>query len=174
MSHNRPGLRRWQSAEGRFPDVVLSGRLMPSSLMGAGTAEIRRADQPEDSYEDKITFADQQMLDMLKLPMVYGDRSQALANPLTMVISKSKADKYFPGQNPVGKVMYLNDDKTKPYTIGGVMQDMPATTHLQYNFLLTLTAMEFGKGEQENWSNYNYSDYLLLRPGTDAKKLEKK
>ena len=41
------------------------------------------------------------MLDILKLPMVYGDRSHALANPLTMVISKSKADKYFPGENPV-------------------------------------------------------------------------
>jgi len=157
-----------------FPEVELSGRLMPGSLMGAGTAEIRRADQAENSYEDKITFADQQMLDMFKLPMIYGDRSHALTNPLTMVISKSKADKYFPGQNPVGKVMYLNDDKTRPYTIGGVMQDMPATTHLQYNFLLTLTGIEFGKGEQNNWSYFNYPDYLLLRPGADAKKVEKK
>jgi len=157
-----------------FPEVELSGRLMPSSLMGAGTAEVRRADQVENSYEDKITFADQQVLDMLKLPMIYGDRSRALANPLTMVISKSNADKYFPGQNPVGKMMYLNDDKTRPYTIGGVMQDMPATTHLQYNFLLTLAGVEFGKGEQENWGNYNYPDYLLLRHGADAKKVEKK
>ena len=157
-----------------FPDVELSGRLMSGTLMGAGNAEIRRADQVENSYEDKITFADQQVLDMLKLPMVYGNRSQALANPLTMVISKSKSDKYFPGQNPIGRVMYLNNDKTRPYTIGGVMQDMPATSHLQYNFLLTLTGMEFGNGEQNNWSNYNYSDYLLVRAGTDPKKLEKK
>jgi len=157
-----------------FPEVEVSGRLMPSSLMGAGAAEVRRSDNVEDSYEDKITFADQQMLDILKLPMVYGNRSYALTNPLTMVISKSKADKYFPGQNPVGKVMYLNDDKTRPYTIGGVMQDMPATSHLQYNFLLTLAGMEFGKGEQENWSNYNYPDYLLLRPGADVKKVEEK
>src|ERR1700689_2700534 len=38
-----------------FPDVEFSGRLMPNTLMGAGNAEVRRADQLENSYEDKIT-----------------------------------------------------------------------------------------------------------------------
>src|SRR5580698_5600309 len=101
-----------------FPEIELSGRLMDNSLMGAQTAEVRRADQQENSFEQGIVYADQQFLDIFKLPMVYGDRAHALSNPLTMVISKKKADKYFPGQNPVGKVMYLNGDKTKPYTIG--------------------------------------------------------
>ncbi|HEY4327321.1 MAG TPA: ABC transporter permease [Mucilaginibacter sp.] len=157
-----------------FPEIEISGRLMPFPLMGAGTAEMRRADQPENTYEEGITFADQQMLDMLKLPMVFGNRAHALANPLTMVISKKKADKYFPGQNPVGQVMYLNDDKTKPYTIGGVMQDFPQTSHLKYDFLLTLTNVEFGKGEQNNWSNYNYPGYVLLKQGTNIVQFEKK
>jgi putative ABC transport system permease protein len=157
-----------------FPEVELSGRLMPNKLMGAGSAELKRADQEVNTYEDGVTYADQQMLDILKLPMVYGDRAHALAEPLTMIISKRKADKYFPGQNPVGKVMYLNNDKTKPYRIGGVMQNFPTQSHLNYDFLLTLTGMEFGKGEQNNWNNYNYPDYLLVRHGTDAKQLEKK
>jgi putative ABC transport system permease protein len=157
-----------------FPEVEISGRLMPNALMGAGNAEISRADQLENSYEDHITFADEQLLDLLKLPMVYGNRAEALSHPLSMVISKSKADKYFSGINPVGKVMYLNNDKTHPYTIGGVMQDMPSTSHLQYDFLLTLAGMEFGDGEQNNWGNFNYADYLLVRAGTDPKKLAKK
>lgn len=158
-----------------FPDIVLSGRLMPNSLMGAAVAEMRSADREENSYEEGITFADQQMLDILGLPMVYGERSQALARPLTMVISKSKADKYFPGQNPVGKVMYLNGDKTKPYTIGGVMQDIPKTSHLAgFNFLLTLTNVEFWKGEQNNWDASNYPDYIKVRAGTNIVQLEKK
>ena len=96
-----------------FPEVELSGRLMDNSLMGAATAEVRRADRQENFYEEGVTYADQQILDMLKLPMVYGNRAHALTSPLTMVISKKKADKYFPGQNPVGKVMYLNNDQNK-------------------------------------------------------------
>src|SRR5271154_1050347 len=53
-----------------FPQIEASGHLMPNTLMGAGTAEVRRADQVENSYEEGITFADQSMLDILKLPMV--------------------------------------------------------------------------------------------------------
>src|SRR6202007_508314 len=118
-------------------------------------------------------FADQSMLDILKLPMVYGDRAHALASPRTVVISRRKADKYFPGRNPVGKVLYFNDDKTKPYTIGGVMENFPATSHLQYDFLVTLTGMEFWQGEQNNWGDYNYPSYVLLKPGTNAKEFER-
>jgi putative ABC transport system permease protein len=158
-----------------FPEVELSGRTMPNSLMGAGSKELRRADQAQNTYEEGFTFADQEMLDILKLPMVYGKRETALVEPFTMVISKSKADKYYPGEDPVGKVMYLNNDKTQPYKIGGVMRDIPETSHLhKYNFLLTLKGVEFGKGEQNNWGNYNYPDYLLLKPGTNIAQFEKK
>ncbi|MDP9048768.1 MAG: ABC transporter permease, partial [Bacteroidota bacterium] len=152
-----------------IPDVEMSGRLMPNPLMGAGANEVRRADRVENNFEDKITYADQQMLDILKVPMVYGDRTHALTSPLTMVISKTAADKYFPGQNPVGEVMYLNNDTKKPYSVAGVMQDFPANAHLKYDFMITLAGVEFWKGEQNNWGDYNYPDYVLLRPGADAK-----
>ena len=135
-----------------FPAIELSGRMMPYPSMGhAGNNELRRADQVQNTYEKGFIYADQEMLDMLKLPMIYGKREAALNEPFTMVISKSKADKYFPGENPVGQVMYLDNDKAHPYRIGGVMADIPETSHLHsYNFLLTLTGMEFWQGEQNN------------------------
>ncbi len=159
-----------------FPEVELSGRLMPNSLFEkAGSNEVRRADQVQNTYEQGFTYADQEMLDILKLPMVYGKRELALKEPLTMVISKRKADKYFPGKNPVGQVMYLNNDKTKPYRIGGVMQDIPETSHLRnFDFLLTLKGIEFYNGEQNNWDASNYPDYIKLRPGTNIAQFEKK
>ncbi|MDB5025289.1 MAG: FtsX-like permease family protein [Mucilaginibacter sp.] len=159
-----------------FPEVEVSGRLMPNSLFEkAGSNEVRRADQEQNSYEQGFTYADQEMLDILQLPMLYGKREIALKEPLTMVISKRKADKYFPGKNPVGQVMYLNNDKTKPYRIGGVMQNIPETSHLRkFDFLLTLKGVEFYQGEQNNWNASNYPDYIKLRPGTNIAQFEKK
>ena len=155
-----------------FPQIEKTARIMPNSLFpGAGSNELRRADQVENTHEEGFTYADQELLDILKIPMVYGDGSHALTEPNTMVISKRKADKYFPNQNPVGKVMYLNNDKTKPYTVGAVMPNPPATSHLKYDFLLTLKGIEFYKGEQTNWNASNYPDYVLLKPGTDPVKL---
>ncbi|MEO6848998.1 MAG: ABC transporter permease, partial [Mucilaginibacter sp.] len=159
-----------------FPEVEISGRLMPNSLFDkAGNNEVRRDNQVENTYEQGFTYADQEMLDILQLPMVYGKRETALKEPLTMVISRRKADKYFPGQNPVGQVMYLNNDKTKPYKIGGVMENIPETSHLRkFDFLLTLKGVEFYPGEQNNWNASNYPIYLLLHPGTDITQFEKK
>ncbi len=154
-----------KTLKAEFPQVELSGRLNPVN----GGFELRRADQMGNTYEEGATFADQSMLDILKLPMVYGDRAHALSSPLTIVISKRKADKYFPGQNPVGKVMYINNDRTRPYTVRGVMENFPATSHLQYDFMATLTGMEFGEGEQNNWGQFNYPTYVLLKPGVNAK-----
>ena len=136
---------------------------------------MRRADQVNNTHEEGFTYADQGVLDILKLPMVYGERSRALAEPNTIVLSKRKADKYFPNQNPVGKVLYLNNDKTRPYTIGGVMANIPSTSHLEkFDFLLTLKGVEYYKGEQTNWNASNYIDYLLIKPGTNIAALGKK
>jgi len=157
-----------------FPQVESAGRLMYSAILGAGTAELRRADQVQNTYEEGIAFADQSTLDILKLPMVYGDRAHALASPHTIVISKRKADKYFPGKNPVGKTMYFNNDNTQAYTVGGVIENFPATSHLQYDFMVTLTGKEFWQGEQNAWGNMNYTTYVKLKPGTDVKVFEKK
>jgi putative ABC transport system permease protein len=158
-----------------FPDVEKSGRLMPHELFyGAGSNEIRRSDKTENNYDDKFTYADQEMLDMLKIPMVYGNRASALTEPNTMVISKRKADKYFPHENPIGKLMVLNDDKNKTYKISGVMQNFPTTSHIQYDFLLTMSGYQFWPGEQTTWGASNYPTYVLLKPGVDATQFQNK
>lgn len=163
-----------KTLKANFPEIELSGRIMCNRLMGGGSKEIRPVNVQENTYEEGLAFADQQILDILKVPMIYGDRSKALAEPYTMVISKSKADKYFPGRNPMGLVMILDNDTKHPYRIGGVMADFPPNSHLQYNFLLTLTSVEFWNGEQNNWGDWNYLDYVLVRPGTNIKQLEAK
>jgi putative ABC transport system permease protein len=158
-----------------FPEIELSGRLMPHELFtGAGSNNIRITGTDQNTYEERFSYADQQMLDILKIPMVYGDRRHALSEPGTMVISKRKADKYFPNENPVGKTMMLNDDKNKIFRIGGVMADFPATSHIQYDFLLTMMGNQFWPGEQTTWMASNYYTYILVKPGTNPAQLQDK
>jgi len=91
-----------------------------------------------------------------------------------MVISKSKADKYFPGQNPVGRTMILNNDAGTPYKIGGVMKDFPTTSHIHYDFLLTMTGHQLWDNEQTTWMASNYPTYVLLKPGTNPAHFQEK
>jgi putative ABC transport system permease protein len=171
----------WPSVLGKvikqdFPEVEKSGRLMPNSLFwGAGANELKRADQPDNTHEEGFAYADQGLIDILNLPMVYGDPKHALSEPLSIVIAKSKADKYFPGQNPVGKVMYLNNNKSKPFKIAAVMQDIPSNSHLHdFKFFITLAGVEFWNGEQATWDANNYHIYIALKPGANIARFNKK
>jgi putative ABC transport system permease protein len=158
-----------------FPEVEKAGRFMDAPLFyGAGSNQVRPAGAEQNTFEQGFSYADQDILDILQVEMVYGNRSHALSEPNTMVISKSKADKYFPNQNPVGKIMFLNNDMKNPYKIGGVMKDFPRTSHIHYDFLLTMNGHSLWDGEQTQWTASNYPTYVLLKPGTDPAQFQDK
>lgn len=163
-----------RTLKSEFPEVEQAGRMNASELFGAGSNEIRRADHVENYYEEGFVYADPELLNILEIPMVYGSRQHALAEPRTIVISKSKADKFFPNEDPIGKLLVLNNDAANPYKVGGVMEDFPSTSHLQYHFLITLAEREFWEGELNYWWATNYPTYILLREGSDPVALEQK
>jgi putative ABC transport system permease protein len=157
-----------------YGEVEKSGRLIPYNWFNAGSNLVRRDDQVESTYEEKFAYADNDLLDILEIPMIYGDRSTALVQPNAIVISKKKADKYFPNEDPVGKLLVLNDDKTKIFTIGGVMGDFPPNRHINFDFFITLANVEFWKDEQTSWCCWNYDVYVRLRPDANPRDLEEK
>jgi putative ABC transport system permease protein len=157
-----------------FPEFENVARINPNSLFTGGGNPIRQIDAAQNTYEEGFTFADQELLDILQIKMIYGDRKHALDEPNTIVISERKAQQYFPNENPVGKMLIANDNKDKPVKIGGVMANFPSTSHLQYDFLIAMKGVEFYNGEQSNWGASNYHTYVLLKPGVDIAKLEKK
>lgn len=165
-----------QAIEQDFPEVERAGRLLPSALFyGAGSNQVTTDENPTSIYEEGFTYTDQAILDILQLPMVYGDRSTALNEPRTLVLTKTKAEKLLGTTNPVGKTIYLNGDKGNPYTIKAVIEDFPSTSHLKaFSFFLTLKGVEFYPGEQENWGATNYPIYLKLKAGTPVDQFEQK
>jgi len=158
-----------------LPQIELAGRLLPNTLFyGAGSNQITTSESNVSIYEEGFTYMDQELLDMFHLPMVYGAAHDALIAPQSIVLTKSKAEKYFPGKNPVGKLIYLNGDREKPYTVKGVLEDFPSTSHFaNFSFFLTLEGVVFYPGESENWGATNYPTYIKLRKGTDIATFEK-
>jgi len=157
-----------------FIEIEKAGRYNNVELFGAANAEIRRADQEENLYEEKITYFDQDLLNIFQFPLVYGNPERALSQPYSLVLTRSKAEKYFPHENPLGKTLVINDDKEHQYTVGGVIEDFPTTSHLKFDFLLTLSGKEFWPGEQTSWCCSNYPTYVLVKSGTNVSDLEKK
>jgi putative ABC transport system permease protein len=157
-----------------FPEIENAGRTMSSELFGGPNNQVRRPDQQNDTYESGFCFADTSVLSILNVHMIYGDRKHALSEPSSIVICKSMADKYFPNQNPVGQTLIFNDNPKMPVVVGGVMQDFPSNSHLQYRGFISLAGINFWEGEQQQWTSSNYQIYLLLKPDVNIAAFNKK
>jgi len=157
-----------------YPEVLKAGRYNASELFGAGNNEVRPGDQLENSYDQGFVYFDQELADMLEFPFIHGNAKRALEEPNSIVLTKRKADKYFPNQNPVGKTILVDNKTDKPYTVGGVIEDFKTTSHIQFDFLIGTKGLEFWKEEQSDWGASNYAVYVQLNEGANVAELEKK
>lgn len=70
------------------------------------------------------------------LPFVEGEPSTALAEPNSIVVAKSVAEKYF-GTNTSFLGKTLTNARNETWKITGVMEDMPAHSHIRIEGLLS-------------------------------------
>jgi putative ABC transport system permease protein len=156
-----------------FPEVLKAGRYNAGELFGAGSNEVRPGDQIENSYDEGFAYFDQELADMLPLKFIHGSAARALEQPNSIVITQRKAEKYFPNQNPVGKILIINNEANNPYTVSGVVENF-SNTHLPFDFLISTKGLEFWQGEQKDWGASNYAIYIWIDPSVNPKELEKK
>lgn len=156
-----------------YPTIEQAGRLTPTGVYGKGPRPFRIADDVDTYNEEGFIFFDQSLVDILELSMVSGDRSTALSQPGSVIISARKAQQYFGSTSPIGRSIIINNEVETPYTISAVMEDFPTNSHMApFHFLISLAGVEFWEGEQENWRFNNYHTYLRLQPDTDVQALE--
>lgn len=157
-----------------FPEIAQAGKLAQRGYLRTGANQIRVQGRSKNYVEDKLIFADSSIIDILEIPIIKGNPKTALSAPNTIVISSSIAEKYFPNSNPVGQSLIINDNEERPLEISGVMEDLPKYSHFRYDFLLSLSELEFWPGESSYWVANNYISYIKLREGTNPKALEEK
>ncbi len=157
-----------------YPEIEQSGRLLRAEGHGTGGKELRKLTDAQSIYEKDFVFVDQSLLEVLDVQMVGGDMKSALSSPNSIVISKRKADKYFPNGDALGNQLILDNDTENLFTIGGIMKNPPENTHFNFDFLMTMTGKELWPGEQTDWRSSNYNVYVKVKPNTDILALEKK
>jgi len=131
--------------------------------------------QPIKFKHRKFMYASPSFLTMFSAEMIEGDAAIALSQPLSMVISESTAKKYFGNENAIGKRLRLKDDdfNDENCVITGVFKDLPASTHLKYDVLIstpTLYTRYDGALARysTSWARKDFYTYVKLLPSTDT------
>ncbi len=146
-----------------FPEVERSGRFWNS-----GSVLVKRVDQ--NIKETEVVYGDSSILNIFTIPFIQGNPKNALSDPFAMIISRKAAEKYFPGENPIGQTLIIENKDN--YKITGVFENMPHTSHFHFDIIMSLLSTDYNKDPQ--WLSNNFATYVKLKPGTDYKQLEAK
>lgn len=96
----------------------------------------------DDKFECKeVIFANTSFLDYFSVQMLEGDR-QSINQPNTALVTPAMAKKLFPNGKALNKMVFVksfsaNRDSLIPFTITGIVQPLPAASHLGFEILLS-------------------------------------
>jgi putative ABC transport system permease protein len=112
--------------------------------------------------EKQIIFADSNFFELFDFPLIRGDSKTALSKPDGILLTTDMAQKYFGQEDPIGKIIRVN--QTENYKVVGVMANIPSNSHLHFDFMIPISAIEKTDYDLSNhvWTTFNYYSYLLL------------
>jgi putative ABC transport system permease protein len=120
--------------------------------------------------ENRIIFVDNSFFSIFTVPLISGDPNSVLVEPNTLVLSRKTAKKYFRDEDPIGKILKL--DNRTDYEVTGVFEEIPDNSHFHYDFLLSMESLKDSKNQF--WLNMNYPTYIRIHKEADYKALEAK
>ncbi len=162
-----------QEAKKSFPEVDNYTRIWT----GQGPVVMTINNQP---FTEQMAVADGNFPTFFGLEMISGTQSNVLKEPNTAILSETAAEKYYKGQDPVGKVFKISNqydsEMSSPlFTITGVYKDIPQNAHLRTDVIGSFNSINnTAKWGPNYMDNYPVYTYLLLNPNAPADRLEQK
>ncbi|MCF8369713.1 MAG: ABC transporter permease [Bacteroidales bacterium] len=123
-------------------------------------------------YQEGLIFADSTFFDLFSFKLIQGNPKKALTEPYSLVLTKSVADKYFGNEDPMGKVIKMNNNAN--FTITGIVEDPPTNSHFSFEAISSFTTMlkMNGPDAYKNWGSLSLYTYVLLANGASAEETE--
>ena len=131
-------------------------------------------------FPDQFHVVDPNFFQIIKLPLVEGAVSTVFSQADSVVLSQTRARKYFGDAEPLGKTIILSENRcddlgencqVKQYAlrVTGVMRDVPHNSHLLVDALFPVTsnADPMSQKEKVAWFNSHGWAYARLAPGAD-------
>jgi putative ABC transport system permease protein len=137
-------------------------------------------------YKDKIFneqgnfFTDPSFFSMFDFKIIKGNPSNPFPDNNSIVITESTSKKYFGNDNPIGKIITA-DEKTN-LKVTGVVKDFPKNSSIKADMLFSMGLLAEktyagnteGKNIDNDFGQFGYDTYLLLKPGFELNSLPDK
>jgi putative ABC transport system permease protein len=138
----------------KVPEIEATTQL----YYGWGTS-VRKGEQQFSSMN--LIYADPGFFDVFGLNLVTGRKGEALVGDGNVVLTRSAALRIFNNLDCVGQSLTISD---KQFTVTGVMNDIPGTTHFNFDMLASIKSIH-----PEQFRGVEFLTYFLIRDRADVK-----
>ncbi len=109
---------------------------------------------------------------MFTFPLIRGDAATALDRPHALIISEEIALKYFGDEDPLGKVITINN--TYPFSVTGVLQKIPNNSFLQFDMLVPFEFVRDLGQYNESWGSNSIFTLVQLHENVSLPEVNEK
>ena len=97
------------------------------------------------TFEVKSLFTDEDFFQLFTFPLMHGDPKTVLANPNSIVLTQSAAQKYFGQNDAVGREITIHhriwNEEDKTFVVAGIAQDPPENSSIQFDLILSYASI---------------------------------
>ena len=123
-------------------------------------------------YEGGGLWVDTTVFQMFSWHFIYGNPETALSQVNSLVLTRDLAEKYFPGEDPLGETLLFDNEQERVVT--AVIENIPEQSHFHFNFLAPIAGYT-PQDQGDVWIRWNqYYTYLLLREGASVSEVSTK
>jgi putative ABC transport system permease protein len=143
-----------------FPEIETFARFFNASDEVVRSEENKQAG----NYftEKNVHGVDSNFLQVFNYKLLQGDAATCLVQPDAIVITEQMAKKYFGSSDAMGRILLFDDDR-KPFTITGVLQNLPSQSTLQFDMLRPINSYRAVKRFSWSWVWTQLVTYVKLR-----------
>ena len=123
-------------------------------------------------FEDYIWAVDPSFLHMFTFPLIRGDKNTALDSPYSLIITQDIAEKYFGQEDPLGKVISVNNQYD--FTVTGVMNTVPHNSYFRFEIIIPYEFLRTAGQTDEEWGSNSIQTYVQLQENTPAEQVNEK
>ena len=100
-------------------------------------------DKKNKQRETNFCFADSTFFEMFNFQAIDGSLVDALDKPMSVVVTKSGALRFFGTSKVAGKELFFEDDNgVTSYNIAAVIEDMPENSHFNISFIASFASLQ--------------------------------
>jgi putative ABC transport system permease protein len=122
--------------------------------------------------EEHLAAVDPSFFDIFQFPFVKGNPKTALKDRYSIVLTENLSNKIFGGEDPMGKIVGLND---ADMTVTGIIKNIPRNSHLYFTYAFPAVNMtKWRESKLDEWSYTQFATYVVLRKNTDIAAVNKK